>query len=1072
MWPDTQLTRLLKLTKSNPGGPNLKTAEKRNERRGWTKSLILSAAAIAIVANRAFRMGPRLWGSHGSVGKSKNAGLRVFAAKSVLLQRGFVVPLVIVASIFLNSGKRVFAQVSCISDENSLRSAILNAARGDTINVCAGTISLTSGELVISQGLTITGQGAGVTTISGNHSSRVFFINPGASGTKLPPTTGPTVRIASLTIADGNALGGAGTGGFSAGGGAAGLGGALLVNRGAVTLDSVTLTGNTAMGGSGGFGDGNSGFETGGGGGVGGPGPSVCCDAGGIPFGYIGGPGGSFGGFGGGSGSASGGDPGGEGAGGGSGGGGVGGDGGFGGGGGGGSGPGGNGGFGGFGGGGGGSYGGVGGSGGNYGGSGGYPAGGGGGGGGLGGAIFIRFGTLVLNNVTFTNNYAIGGNGGSSPGVGGTNGQGWGGAIFINDGATATQSGSTFTNNVASDGDSDVHGTLSTLSLAQTWEQLSPVGGPPSPRYALAADHDEANNRMLVFGGGGGNISFVPTMLNDIWVLSNADGLGGTPTWTQLTPVGGSPSGRGFDSAVYDPVSNSLIVFGGDLAIGYCNEETNDVWVLSNANGLGGAPVWTQLSPTGGPPSARFEHSAVYDQITNRMIIFGGGPTCGPSNNEVWVLENANGIGGTPNWVQLSPAGTPPDPRGAQTGVYDPITNSMVIFGGGTATGYVNDTWVLSNANGIGGTPTWTPVSPTGGPPSARAGHSAAYNPTTNGMTVFGGTVPGAYINDTWVLSNVNGLAGMPTWTQLTPAGGPPSLRGFHVAVMGAATNRMTIFAGTNGSSTPLNDVWVLNAAALAPTPTATATATPTATPTATDTPTATATATPTATATDTTTATATSTATATATSTDTATATATDTATATATATGTATQTATATDTPVATPTATATATATDTPTATATATATSTSTSTATATATPTATATATATRTATATPTATATATASATPTATPTPGALSITPKSLKFGNQKVGTTSPSKALTVTNAGGTTVTISGVAVAGDFAQTNSCGTSLAARATCGINVTFKPTAIGTRSGTLTLQDNATNNPQVVNLSGTGK
>jgi hypothetical protein len=93
--------------------------------------------------------------------------------------------------------------------------------------------------------------------------------------------------------------------------------------------------------------------------------------------------------------------------------------------------------------------------------------------------------------------------------------------------------------------------------------------------------------------------------------------------------------------------------------------------------------------------------------------------------------------------------------------------------------------------------------------------------------------------------------------------------------------------------------------------------------------------------------------------------------------------------------------------------------------------------------------------------------------LKFvGNQKVGTTSPSKPLTVTNGGGTTVTITGIAMTGDFAQTNTCGASLAAHATCGINVTFKPTAKGTRNGTLTLQDNATNNPQIVNLSGTGK
>src|SRR5436305_569570 len=134
---------------------------------------------------------------------------------------------------------RAFA-VNCASDENSLRSAILNASPGATINVCAGTITLTGGELVISTDLTITGQGAGITIIDGANSSRVFFINPGAPGATTPPANTPIVRIANLTIANGNALGGAGTEGIGGGGGAAGLGGGVLINGGIVTLDSVT----------------------------------------------------------------------------------------------------------------------------------------------------------------------------------------------------------------------------------------------------------------------------------------------------------------------------------------------------------------------------------------------------------------------------------------------------------------------------------------------------------------------------------------------------------------------------------------------------------------------------------------------------------------------------------------------------------------------------------------------------------------------------------------------------------------------------------------------------------------
>jgi len=58
-----------------------------------------------------------------------------------------------------------------------------------------------------------------------------------------------------------------------------------------------------------------------------------------------------------------------------------------------------------------------------------------------------------------------------------------------------------------------------------------------------------------------------------------------------------------------------------------------------------------------------------------------------------------------------------------------------------------------------------------------------------------------------------------------------------------------------------------------------------------------------------------------------------------------------------------------------------------------------------------------------------------------------------------------------VTGDFAQTNTCGASLAALESCTIKVTSKPTVAGTRTGNLQLRDNANNNPQLVTLSGKG-
>ncbi|MHB8600371.1 MAG: N,N-dimethylformamidase beta subunit family domain-containing protein, partial [Ktedonobacteraceae bacterium] len=107
-------------------------------------------------------------------------------------------------------------------------------------------------------------------------------------------------------------------------------------------------------------------------------------------------------------------------------------------------------------------------------------------------------------------------------------------------------------------------------------------------------------------------------------------------------------------------------------------------------------------------------------------------------------------------------------------------------------------------------------------------------------------------------------------------------------------------------------------------------------------------------------------------------------------------------------------------------------------------------------------------------TPAP-AITITPSSLSFGNQNVGSTSSAQPLTVTSSGTATLTISNIAISGtnasDFAQTNTCTAPLAPEATCTINVTFTPGASGSRSGTVTITDNAPDSPQSAPLTGTG-
>lgn len=100
-------------------------------------------------------------------------------------------------------------------------------------------------------------------------------------------------------------------------------------------------------------------------------------------------------------------------------------------------------------------------------------------------------------------------------------------------------------------------------------------------------------------------------------------------------------------------------------------------------------------------------------------------------------------------------------------------------------------------------------------------------------------------------------------------------------------------------------------------------------------------------------------------------------------------------------------------------------------------------------------------------------VTLTPTSAIYKAQKVGTTSAAKTFTLAND--QTVALTGIAssASGDFhVSATTCPSSLAAHLTCTISVTFKPTATGTRTGTLKVTDSASNSPQTASLTGTGK
>ena len=103
----------------------------------------------------------------------------------------------------------------------------------------------------------------------------------------------------------------------------------------------------------------------------------------------------------------------------------------------------------------------------------------------------------------------------------------------------------------------------------------------------------------------------------------------------------------------------------------------------------------------------------------------------------------------------------------------------------------------------------------------------------------------------------------------------------------------------------------------------------------------------------------------------------------------------------------------------------------------------------------------------------PGDISISPTSLTFDNQTQGTTSAPQTVSVANIDGVPVTFTSIVMSGDFAGATlaQCPNIPVSDTTCTFQITFTPTATGTRTGAITFTDNATGSPQTVPLTGTG-
>ncbi len=99
-------------------------------------------------------------------------------------------------------------------------------------------------------------------------------------------------------------------------------------------------------------------------------------------------------------------------------------------------------------------------------------------------------------------------------------------------------------------------------------------------------------------------------------------------------------------------------------------------------------------------------------------------------------------------------------------------------------------------------------------------------------------------------------------------------------------------------------------------------------------------------------------------------------------------------------------------------------------------------------------------------------VTLSPSTLDFGGVVVGYASPMRGVSLrNNQKNATLAITSISASGDFVQTNNCGAQLGPSLTCVINVTFKPSAMGLRSGSVVIATNVPESPHVLTLSGTG-
>jgi hypothetical protein len=282
--------------------------------------------------------------------------------------------------------------------------------------------------------------------------------------------------------------------------------------------------------------------------------------------------------------------------------------------------------------------------------------------------------------------------------------------------------------------------------------------------------------------------------------------------WERVEAEGPQPPPREDHSLVFDQANDQLVLYGGEDG-----DTSNETWFFDLAGRR-----WQNATNASAPFLE--SHVAIYDPRAERMLVQGGMRRRKDEREleeNLWVLELRRAAPAYGSWSVLATQGPQPKARREHDGVYDERRQRLLIFGGRqrSNSSFLNDLWALDLA-----TARWQELETHGELPNPVRQMALGYDPEKNELTVFGGEVM-AYmaghdqdkkefpVNEIWVLELDTGL-----WTERTPY---PSSVYDHAGLFVPEYGATLIYGGSSLHEHKEHSTWLIRGLEPAPAPSA-----------------------------------------------------------------------------------------------------------------------------------------------------------------------------------------------------------------------------------------------------------